>query len=109
VLSYLVLQRKRELAIRVALGARRAGVVSLVAQEAMALVGLGAVIAMPLMLAVSRLSSQFLSDVLFGLTATDAAMLAVAISVLVLVAGVAASLPAKRASMVDPMRALRTE
>ena len=73
------------------------------------LVGLGAAIALPLMLVASRLSSRFLSDVLFGLTANDAATLAAAISVLVLAGGAAASLPAKRASMVDPMMALRTE
>jgi predicted permease len=108
-LSYLVLQRRRELAIRVALGARRLGVIALVAREAILLVGLGAAIAAPLVLAVARVSSRFLSDVLFGLTANDAATLSAAIAVLVLVAGVAASLPAKRASDVDPMMVLRAE
>jgi predicted permease len=108
-LSYLVLQRKRELAIRVALGARGTGVMALVAREAIVLVGLGAAIAVPLVLAVARVSSRFLSDVLFGLTANDAATLSAAIAVLVLVAGVAASLPAKRASDVDPMMVLRAE
>jgi len=108
-LSYLVLQRTRELAIRVALGARRPGVVALVAREAIVLVGLGAVIAVSLVLAVGRLSSRFLSDVLFGLTANDAATLSAAIAVLVFVGGVAASLPAKRASDVDPMMILRAE
>ena len=108
-LSYLVLQRKRELAIRVALGARQAGVIALVAREAVLLVGLGAVVAVPLMLALARVSSPFLSDVLFGLTVNDGATLVAAISVLVLVGGLAASLPAKRASDVDPMMALRAE
>jgi predicted permease len=108
-LTYLVLQRRRELAIRVALGARRAGVIALVAREAVVLVGLGAVVAVPLMLAVARISLNFLSDVLFGLTVDDGATLAAAISVLVLVGGVAASLPAKRASDVDPIVALRAE
>jgi predicted permease len=108
-LSYLVLQRKRELAIRVALGAHRTGVIALVAREAIVLVGLGAVIAVPLMLAVARLSSPFLSEVLFGLTASDAVTLSAAVFVLVLVGGAAASLPAKRASDVDPMMVLRAE
>jgi predicted permease len=108
-LSYLVLQRKRELAIRVALGARRAGVIGLVAREAVLLVGLGAVLAMPIMLTLARLAAHFLSDVLFGLTANDGGTLATAMSVLVLVAGVAASLPAKRASDVDPIMSLRAE
>jgi predicted permease len=108
-LSYLVLQRKRELAIRVALGARRGGVIALVVREAVVLVGLGAIVAVPLMLALARVSVQFLSDVLFGLTANDGVTLAAAISTLILVGGVAASLPAKRASSVDPMVALRAE
>ncbi len=108
-LSYLVLQRKRELAIRVALGARRTGVIALVAREAIVLVGLGAVIAVPLMLAGAELLAQSLSDVLFGLTAYDPATLLAAVSVLVVVGGVAASLPAKRASDVDPMMVLRAE
>jgi ABC-type antimicrobial peptide transport system permease subunit len=108
-LSYLVLQRQRELALRVALGARRTGVIALVAREAVVLVGLGAVTAMPLIWAVAEFSSQFLSDVLFGLTANDAATLVAAVCVLAFVAGVAASLPAKRASDVDPMIVLRAE
>jgi predicted permease len=108
-LSYLILQRKRELAIRVALGARRAGVMALVAREAVALVGLGAVVAVPLMVTAARLSSPWLSDVLFGLTANDAATIVAAVVVLIGVGGLAASLPAKRASDVDPMAALRAE
>jgi predicted permease len=108
-LSYLVLQRKRELAIRVALGARRSGVIALVTREAVMLVGLGALVAMPIALGLARLSSHFLSDVLFGLTATDGATLAAAMSLLVLVGAAAASLPAKRASDVDPMAVLRAE
>ena len=108
-LSYLVVQRKRELAIRVALGARRAGVIALVAREAVVLVGLGAIAAVPLLLALARVSVEFLSDVLFGLTANDGVTLAAAISTLILVGGAAASLPAKRASSVDPMVALRAE
>jgi hypothetical protein len=108
-LSYLVVQRRRELAIRVALGAHPTGVIALVAREAIVLVGLGALLAVPLMLAVARVSSPFLSDVLFGLTASDAATLLTATCVLVLVGGLAASLPAKRASGVDPMMVLRAE
>ncbi len=108
-LSYLVLQRKRELALRVALGARRMGVIAMVAREAVVLVGLGAVIAVPLMWVVAEFSSQFLSDVLFGLTTNDATTLVAAVAMLALVGGVAASLPAKRASDIDPMMVLRAE
>jgi predicted permease len=108
-LSYLVLQRKRELAIRVALGARRTGVIALVAREAIGLVGLGVLVAVPLMLTLVRVLSRFLSDVLFGLTVNDGATLSIAISMLVIVGAAAASLPAKRASDVDPMMVLRAE
>jgi len=108
-LSYLVVQRKRELAIRVALGARRAGVVAMVAREAVVLVGVGTALAVPLMMALARVSTHWLSDVLFGLTVNDGATLAAAIAVLITVGAAAASLPAKRASDVDPMVALRAE
>jgi hypothetical protein len=106
-LSFLVVQRIRELAIRFALGAQRAEVIRMVAREAFTLVGAGAVIALPLTLAVGRLSSRWLSDVLYGLTPSDVPTLAAATSVLLIVGVVAASLPARRASIVDPMVALK--
>ena len=61
------------------------------------------------MLVFARVSVQFLSDVAFGLTVDDGVTFAAAISALILVGGVAASLPATRASSVDPMVALRAE
>jgi ABC-type antimicrobial peptide transport system permease subunit len=106
-LSFLVVQRIRELAIRFALGAQRAEVIRMVAREAFTLVGAGAVIALPLTLAVGRLSSRWLSDVLYGLTPSDVPTLAAATFVLLIVGVVAASLPARRASIVDPMVALK--
>jgi ABC-type antimicrobial peptide transport system permease subunit len=108
-LSFLVVQRVRELAIRMALGARRAGVVRMVAREALVLVSVGVVVAIPLAIAVGRLSSRWLADVLFGLTPTDGLTLAVATTVLLIVGALAAWLPARRASSVDPMIALRSE
>jgi predicted permease len=109
VLSFLVVQRVRELAIRVALGAPRLGVVGMVMREAALVVGAGALIAAPLGLAVNRLSSRWLSEVLYGLTAHDALTLAGASLALVVVGVLAALLPAKRAAEVDPMAALRAE
>jgi predicted permease len=106
-LSFLVVQRIRELAIRFALGAQRAEVIRTVAREAIVLVGAGAVIALPLTLAVGRLSSRWLSAVLFEVTPTDVPTLAAATTVLLIVGVVAASLPARRASNVDPMVALK--
>jgi ABC-type antimicrobial peptide transport system permease subunit len=108
-LSFLVVQRVREVAIRVALGARRLGVVGMVAREAAVLVGAGACVAVPLTMALGRLSSRWLSDVLFGLTPTDLVTLAGATTILIVVGVLAAALPAKRASDVDPIVALRAE
>jgi hypothetical protein len=109
VLSFLVVQRLRELAIRVALGAPRFGVVGMVVREAAVVVGAGALIAVPFGLVISRLSSRWLSELLYGLTPDDALTLAGASLLLILVGVLAAALPAKRASDVDPMVALRAE
>jgi predicted permease len=106
-LSFLVVQRIRELAIRFALGAQRAEVMGLVAREAAILVGSGAVIALPLAIVLGRLTSTWLTDVLFELTPTDAASFAAAATVLVLVGICAAALPTRRASRVDPIAALK--
>jgi len=106
-LSFLVVQRVRELAIRFTLGAQRADVMSLVVREAAVLVGGGALIAVPLAIAAGRLSSRWLSDVLFELTPTDAASFAAAAAVLVVVAVCATVIPTRRASRVDQMVALK--
>jgi putative ABC transport system permease protein len=109
VLSFLVVQRVRELAIRIALGAPRLGVVGMVVREAAMVVGAGALIAVPFGLAINRAASRWLSELLYGLTPDDALTLAGAAVVLIIVGVLAASLPAKRASAVDPMVALRAE
>jgi ABC-type antimicrobial peptide transport system permease subunit len=109
VLTFLVVQRVRELAIRMALGAPRLGVVGMVVREAAMVVGAGTLIAVPFGLAINRAASRWLSELLYGLTPDDALTLAGASVVLILVGVLAASLPAKRASDVDPMVALRAE
>ena len=106
-LSFLVVQRMRELAIRFALGAQRAEVMGLVAREAMILAGSGALIAVPLAIAAGRVSSKWLSDVLFELTPTDAASFVAAAAVLIVVGVCATALPSRRASRIDPMVALK--
>jgi ABC-type antimicrobial peptide transport system permease subunit len=108
-LAFLVLQRKRELAIRMALGARRARVIRLVAHETFLLIGAGAAIAVPVAWILGRVSSVWLTGVLYGLSATDGVTIVSAMLLLTAVGLLAASIPARRAATVDPMVALRTD
>ncbi|MFL6304062.1 MAG: ABC transporter permease [Candidatus Sulfotelmatobacter sp.] len=105
VMSYTVAGRTREIGVRMALGAQRLDVLRLVLREAMLLVVIGLAIGIPLALA----STRFLHSYLFGLNGTDPASLIAVVVVLGMVAAIAASIPARRAASVDPMRALRDE
>jgi predicted permease len=104
-LSYAVSRRTSEIGIRMALGARRGDVLWLVLREATVLVLCGAVAGLIAATAMNRL----ISSMLFGLTPSDPMPLFIATSVLLAVALLAAWLPARRASKVDPMVALRCE
>ena len=104
-LSYGVASRTREIGIRMALGAGRRTVLSLILREAVFLVLIGLVVGVPVVLYVSR----FASTLLFELSPTDPVSLAVAGTVLMLVALVAGYVPARRATKVDPLIALRDE
>jgi predicted permease len=105
VLAYAVAQRTREIGIRFALGARPAAVVSLVLREMLLLVAIGVAIGIPATLALGR----FIASLLYGLNPGDPWMLSAATGLLFAVAALAAYLPARRASRVDPMQALRYE
>ncbi|MPY86820.1 MAG: FtsX-like permease family protein [Luteitalea sp.] len=104
-MAYRVVGRTREIGIRMAIGAQRASVLRAEMQSALLIVALGIVLGAPAALAAGRL----LNTQLFGVAATDPAMLGVATTLLVLVSSVAAYLPARRASRVDPTAALRDE
>jgi predicted permease len=108
-LAFAVIQRRSEIGIRMALGAQRSDVVSLVVREAMLLVAIGIAIGVPAALVVARMTASQISGLLFGLEATDPLTIGVATVTLASVAALAAYLPARRASRVDPMLALRTE
>ncbi len=104
-MSYVVSRRTNEIGIRMALGAERMHVRWLVMREVLILVAVGIAIGVPAAL----LSSRLVASMLFGLGATDAASLLAAVAVMLAIAALAGYLPARRASRVDPMVALRYE
>jgi putative ABC transport system permease protein len=105
VMAYVVSQRTREIGIRMALGARRAEVLKLITSQGMKLAGIGVVIGLALALAVSRT----LSAILIGISPYDVLPFLVVPVLLGLVALIACLLPARRATKVDPLVALRYE
>src|SRR5258708_12078852 len=104
-MSYAVTRRTREIGIRVALGAQPGKVLWIVLQETLALTMLGIAIGIPCALAASRL----VASMLFGLSPNDLPTIAGVSLLLLVVALFAGYLPAQRASVVDPVVALRTE
>jgi len=108
-LAFAVVQRTGEVGIRMALGATRGEVLWMMLREALFLALAGLAIGLPLALAAGRIASSKVSGLLFGLKATDPLTVSAAAVLLVLVSCVAAYLPARRASRVDPMVALRNE
>lgn len=105
ILSYSVAGRTREIGVRMALGAQRGSVLKMILQEAGRLVLLGIVIGIPSALLASRL----FSSMLFGLKGTDPVSMLLVIAVLLAIALLASYIPARRATKVDPMVALRYE
>src|SRR5579884_2203469 len=103
IVAYGVSRRKREIGVRMALGARQTSVVALVVREGMSLVLTGVAIG----LALALIAGRFLGRLLYGVSAADPLSLAGAIAILCAVALLACYLPARRASRVDPMLALR--
>jgi putative ABC transport system permease protein len=105
VISYTVTQRTNEIGVRMALGAQRSGVVRLILGEAAVLIAIGVAVGAGLTLAGSKAASSLL----FGLKAHDPLTLALAVLVLAAIGFAASFIPARRASRLDPMAALRYE
>ena len=105
VVGYRVAQRRREIAIRVALGAPRWRVTTIVLRDTLIFVGLGLAAGIPLAVA----AGAALRTYLFGVEPRDLATLAAASLVVVLAALLAAYIPARRAPRIDPISALRAE
>lgn len=104
-ISFAVAQRRQEIGIRVALGADHRAVITMMLREAGTLVAIGVVIGTVLSLAAGRAAPALL----FGLEPHDPVTLGVAALLLAAVAAAASYLPARRASRLDPLTALRHE
>ena len=102
VLAYLVAQRTKEIGIRLALGSSSAAVFHLVLREGLVLVGVGFLLGGAGALALK----QSLESQLFGVSATDPAVLAAATTILAIAAMGASALPARRATRINPIVAL---
>lgn len=105
VLSYSVAQRTRDIGVRIALGARRSHVAARIVRQGIALAGIGVVVGIAAALVLSR----FLESLVFGITTTDPVTFVGVPILLLIVASLAAYAPARRATRIDPMRALRVE
>lgn len=105
VMSYVVTQRTSEIGVRMALGAETVNVLALVLRQVIWLSLAGIAVGVPAAMAASR----FISSMLFGLSPADPVTITSAIALLVAVALLAGYIPARRASHIEPMRALRAE
>jgi ABC-type antimicrobial peptide transport system permease subunit len=104
-LSYIVNLRRREVGLRVALGARHGNIVKQFLSKALRIVAIACVVGLALSFAFSRA----LSGMLYGVSPQDPVTLAAVIFVVVGAAALAALLPAARAARTDPMQALRED
>jgi predicted permease len=105
VIAYSVAQRRKEIGIRVALGAKPTSVAGMVVRQGMGMAGLGIAAGLVLALAVTR----FLSGILFAVTPTDPITLAAVAVTLAVAALLACYVPARRATRTDPVEVLRAE
>jgi putative ABC transport system permease protein len=105
ILAYSTAQRTREIGIRMALGARRATVVSLILREVMILAGWAIGVTIP----VALLATRAVRSQLFGVSFADPGVYIAGIILICFVAALAGFIPSRRAATVDPTRAMRTE
>jgi len=105
VLAYSVVQRTREIGIRRAVGAERGHILALILKQAFAFSGVGVVLGIGASLALTRV----IKGLLFQVSATDPEVFAGVALAFVAVALLASYVPARRATAIDPLTALRTE
>ncbi len=105
VLSYMVTERRREIGIRMALGAERGSVIGQVLKQGLVLAGIGVAAGLAGAFGLTRL----VTSLLFGVQPTDPLTMGAVVATIAVVAAVASMLPAWRASRVDPIVVLRDE
>ena len=105
VIAYLVTQRTREIGVRIALGAQRGDLMRLILRESLALLAIGLAVGLVAALA----ATQLLRSLLYGVGTTDFSTYAIVIALLSAAAILASLIPARRATNVDPVIALRAE
>jgi ABC-type antimicrobial peptide transport system permease subunit len=105
VMAFVVARRKKELGIRLALGAQPGFVIWMVMREVLVLLAIGLVIGIP----AAMLLAQYVSSQLYGIKAYDPLIATSTMALLAFVSAAAGLIPAHRASRIDPIGALRTE
>jgi ABC-type antimicrobial peptide transport system permease subunit len=108
-MSYSVTQRTQEIGIRMALGADREQVMLMIAKQAFRLIAIGLGVGIVLAIGLSFGLSRVLTDQLFGIKATDPVTFAAVVAMLAFVALLATGVPARRATRINPVQALRHE
>jgi predicted lysophospholipase L1 biosynthesis ABC-type transport system permease subunit len=104
-MSYTVERRTNEIGIRMALGAERRGVIRMILRDVLAMVLAGLGLGLP----VAPATSKFIGSFLFGMKPNDPLAIGAAVAALIAAALLAGYAPARRASRIDPMTALRNE
>jgi ABC-type antimicrobial peptide transport system permease subunit len=104
-MAFVVARRRKELGIRLALGAQAGGVIWLVMREVLILLAIGLGVGVPAAIALGR----FVSTQLYGIEPNDPWMAGTTVLLLTLVSAAAGFIPAHRASRIDPILALRYE
>jgi ABC-type antimicrobial peptide transport system permease subunit len=105
IMAYAVVRRTREIGIRLAIGAQHGNVVRLIVGESLLLVLVGVAIGVPAAIG----AGKFVATFLFGLTPLDPLVLTAAAGLMLLVSAAAAYFPARSATRIDPLIALRAE
>jgi ABC-type antimicrobial peptide transport system permease subunit len=105
VMAFVVARRRKELGIRLALGAQPGTVLALVMREVMLLLAIGLAVGIPLAMTLGR----YVASQLYGIKATDPVIAIWTVVLLTVVSAAAGLIPAARASRIDPILALRAE